>query len=259
VNEALIRGLDVLLTVHRTPDWANGGQGTGVPPDDPADFAAFAGWLAGHFRGRVSAYEVWNEPDPRQSYWTGTVAQYVELLRRAYVEFKRADPAAEIVLGGPSSNDAGWIAEVYAAGAKPYFDVLATHPYQAVADKPPEHEQRRRDARRHWLTDFPSVRDVMARHGDSDKEVWFTEFGWSSHPNGEDLQDWQLGVSERQQAEFLVRALRHIDANYGSVTRAYWYNERNRTDSDIHTNNYGLLRADLSPKPVYEAVGEFTG
>ena len=251
VNEARARGMSVLSVVHRTPGWANGGQGTGVPPTDLNDFANFSEWLARHFAGRIVAYEVWNEPDPDQSFWLGTVEQYVSMLKLAYPRFKAGDPAAKVVLGGPSSNDDRWIGQVYALGAKSSFDIVATHPYQGYASKEPEYPD---DGNRWWFTHFPAVLSVMQQYGDGAKEVWFTEFGWSSHENTSDLPNWMQGVTPEQQADYLVRAVKLAGLQYPNVTRMFWYNERNRTNGNIQHNNFGLLRADFSEKPAYVAL-----
>jgi len=109
VNAAHQRGINVLMTLWMTPAWANGGRGNLVPPTNPADYADFARWAAEYWKGRVNAWEVWNEPDPNQTYWQGTVSQYVDLLKAAYPKFKAGDPNAPVVLGGPSSNDDAWI------------------------------------------------------------------------------------------------------------------------------------------------------
>ena len=83
VNEAQARGIKVLGTLWATPSWANGGQGTAVPPSDDALFASFARWASNHFRGRVAAWEVWNEPNS-DSFFAGTPARYASLLKAAY-------------------------------------------------------------------------------------------------------------------------------------------------------------------------------
>jgi hypothetical protein len=129
------------------------------------------------------------------------VQQYVSLLRAAYPGFKAGDPAAKVILGGPASNDDGWIGQVYSLGGKDSFDVLSTHPYQGVADAPPEHPD---DGDRWWFTHLPAVRNVMIANGDGAKPVWFTEFGWSNHTNGPNV-DFHIHPSERDQ---LARAHR---------------------------------------------------
>lgn len=254
VNEANKRGLKVLITLHRTPGWANSNAGTSVPPTNLSDFADFAGWAARYFKGRVAAWEVWNEPDPSQSFWTGTVDQYVSMLKLAYPKFKAGDPGAKVVLGGCTYNNDAWIGQVYSLGAKDSFDVLATHPYQGKANQPPEYAG---DSHVWWFTHFPAVLNVMNKYGDGAKEVWFTEFGWSSHANTSSTPDWQLGVTEQEQGDYLVRAIKYTEANYPNVTNMFWYNERNRTNTDIQNSNYGLLYSDLSEKPAYATLKNF--
>jgi hypothetical protein len=253
VDEARKRGLNVLIMLWWTPDWANGGRGHRVPPANPQDYADFARWAASHWRGRVAAWEVWNEPDPWQQFWQGTTEQYVALLKAAYPAFKAGDPNARVVLGGASSNDDEWIAKLYALGAKGSFDVLATHPYQA--DHPPEHAD---DGNRWWFTHLPAVRNVMLRYGDGETPIWFTEFGWSAHANRPGTPNWQRGVTPEQQADYAVRAIRYTRAHYPYVPVMFWYKERaSPLGSDPYYEGYGLLNSDLSERPVYRALKRY--
>ncbi len=251
VSMASARGIKVLGMLFRTPGWANGGQGVYVPPTDVNDYAWIASWVASRYRGKVQAWEIWNEPDPAQSFWQGTVGQYVQLLKAAYPAIKAGDSNALVVFGGPSSNDDGFIAAAYAAGAKGSFDVMATHPYQGMADEPPEHPD---DGNRWWFTHLPAVRNVMLANGDGAKPIWFTEYGWSSHANYPGIPNWKRGVTEAQQADYLKRAIDYTRANYPYVTNMIWYTERNRSTGEIQYDNYGLLTSSLSPKPVYTAL-----
>jgi hypothetical protein len=247
---ARARGLRVLATLSGTPGWANGGRDRNVPPLDSGDYARAAQWAAARWAGVVDAWEVWNEPDPSQTFWTGSVEQYVELLRAAYPAIKRGNPGALVVFGGPSGNNDRFIAAAYAAGAKGSFDVMATHPYQGRSDAEPERPD---DGNRWWLTHVPAVRAVMRRNGD-DKPIWFTEFGWSTHENAAGAPTWQRGVTEQQQADYLARAVRLTRARFPYVTAMFWYTDHDRTDGAVHTSNFGLLRADLGEKPAYAAL-----
>ena len=253
VDAARERGMRVLGTLWRTPDWANGGAGTIVPPSDPADYGNFAGWIAEHFRGRVDAWEIWNEPN-LDYFFDGSIQEYVGLLRSAYPAIKAGDPEAEVVLGGPAYNDTPWLRQMYEAGGGPFFDVMATHPYQGMADAPPETPD---DGTIWTLSHVSNVIDLMNEFGDGGKPIWFTEFGWSSHPNTPDLPNWKRGVTLEQQADFLLRALVYIGNRFPEVTNVFWYNERNRDSGHEYLDNYGLLYRDLSPKPVYEALKAF--
>jgi aryl-phospho-beta-D-glucosidase BglC (GH1 family) len=254
VDMAAARGIKVLAMLFRTPGWANGGRAVNIPPTDVADYAWIATWVANRYRSKVQAWEIWNEPDPHQDFWAGTVAQYVQLLNAAYPAIKAGDPNALVVFGGPSSNDDGFIAQAYAAGAKGSFDVMATHPYQGMADYPPEYAD---DGHRWWFSHLPAVRAVMVANGDADKPIWFTEFGWSSHDNWPRIENWNRGVTEGQQADYLVRAIDYTRTKYPYVTNMLWYSDRNRATGTVQYDNYGLLADSLSPKPVYKALASY--
>ena len=253
VKQARSRHIKVLATLWRTPDWANAGAGVLAPPLDATDYGNVAELLARRYEGRIAAWEVWNEPNLR-GFFTGDPADYVALLKSAYAHIKRGDPNATVVLGAPSYNDTGWLEKIYEAGAAGHFDVMATHPYQGMADYAPDYPD---DGNIWWLTHTPAVRDLMKKYGDGDKKIWFTEFGWSSHPNEEGVENWKRGVSLQQQGRYLVRTLKLVARNYPYVTKVFWYNERNRDSGDVQLDNYGLLNRDLSPKPAYRMMKRF--
>jgi cell division septation protein DedD len=253
VDQARARGINVLLTLWLTPGWANGGAGTIAPPGNVADYARVAGWAAAHFKGRVGAWEIWNEPN-MSGFWSGSVAQYVSLLKVAYPAIKAADPSAQVVLGGPSENDTTWLAAAYAAGMQGSFDVMATHPYMGVADAPPETPD---DGTIYTLSHVSAVRSLMVQNGDASKPIWFTELGWSTHDNWSGVPNWDRGVTLSQQADYVVRTLKYVQSNYPYVTNVFWYEERNDTSGNVQLDNYGLLYNDLTPKPAFTALQSY--
>jgi polysaccharide biosynthesis protein PslG len=251
VDEARKRGLNVLVMLWLTPRWANGGQAERVPPTNPGDYADFARWAAERWRGKVQAWEIWNET-VLNAFWQGSEAQYAALLKAAYPAIKAGDPAAKVVFAGMSHNDDAYLRRLYALGVKGSFDVVATHPYQGLGDAPPEHPD---DGNRWWLTHVPAVRKVMVENGDGGKPIWFTEFGWSAHANWPGIANWQRGVTPAQQADYAVRALRYTRAHYPYVGLMFWYKERaSPLGTDVVQEGYGLLNADVSERPVYDAL-----
>jgi hypothetical protein len=252
VNLARARGINVLMTLWVTPGWANGGQSTRVPPTNPQDYADFARWAAGYWQGRVAAWEVWNEPDPLQQYFQGTTAQYAALLRAAYPGFKTGDPGTQVVLGGISCNDDVWLGQLYGLGVQGSFDIAATHPYQGMADAPPELPD---DGHRWNFTHTPAVRAVMVANGDGAKPLWFTEFGWSAHANWPGVPNWQRGTTSAQQGDYLVRAHQYTKANWPYVTAMFWYKEMaSPGGTDVHEEGFALLDSNLTERPVYSAL-----
>ncbi|MDQ3758106.1 MAG: cellulase family glycosylhydrolase, partial [Actinomycetota bacterium] len=251
VDAARARGINVLATLWATPTWANGGQDRTVPPTDVNDYASIAQRVAAHMRGRVAAWEVWNEPN-LTGFWAGKdPVKYAALVRAAYPAFKAGDPGAAVVAGAVSQNDTAWLTRMYDAGVSGSFDVLSTHPYQGPIDAPPELP----DDGNHWIMDhIGAVRQLMVARGDAAKPIWATEFGWSSHPNTGTEAAWDRGVSEQTQADYLVRSLSWFAARHPYVTQVFWYTERNRSSGDIHEDSFGLLRQDLTEKPAFTAL-----
>lgn len=255
VDAARARGIHVLGTLWMTPAWANGGAGTSAPPTSSADYASALGWAAKHWQGRIDAWEVWNEPN-LTDFWSGSTAQYVQLLRAAYPAVKANDPGALVVLGGPSENDTNWLAAAYAAGMHGSFDVMSTHPYMGMADAAPEQPD---DGSIWTISHVGAVHNLMVQNGDGSKPIWFTEFGWSSHDNWAGVENWNRGVTAAEQGDYFVRAVKYVAANYPYVTNVFWYEERNNTSGNVQLDNYGLLNHDLTPKPAYDAIKTYLG
>ena len=245
------RGIKVLMTLWLTPAWANRGHGQRVLPPNPADYAAVARWCAARWRGKVVGWEIWNEQNNRRFMAGADAASYVRLLRPAYRAIKAGDPYAWVVFGGLEYNDTAWLASAYRAGAHGYFDAMATHPFQGVADLDPATPD---DGTKYTLAHAASIHDLMTRHGDGDKPIWFTEFGWSTHSTPGSSANWLRGVPEALQATYLVRAARFVGQNMPYVTRMFWYSDRDLSTGDVQYRNYGLFRRDLSSKPALGAL-----
>lgn len=257
INDARARGLKVLATLWSTPGWANGGRGNSTPPDNPADYARIAQWVATRYQGRVAAWEVWNEPNI-DDFWVGhDPGSYAGLVRAAYPAIKSGDPNALVVAAATSFNDTAYLTALYDRGIGGSFDVLATHPYQGQSDAAPETPD---DGTQYTLAHVSAVHQLMAQRGDAAKPIWFTEFGWSSHANPAGTPTWQRGVTEAQQGDYYIRTLRWIATNAPYVTNTFWYNDLDTQMGGLQYDNYGLLRTDLSPKPAYTALkGYLTG
>jgi hypothetical protein len=250
LKEAAARDIKVLGMLWTTPKWANGGKDWNVPPTNVGEYARAAKWLAQRFKGRVAAWELWNEASD-EYFWDGDVESYAALVRATYPAIKAADPKATVVVGGTVYNDDKWLAQAYDAGIGGHFDALSTHPYMGPSDAPPEQI----DNGTIWRIDHVrAVRQLMVARGDGDKPIWFTEFGWSSHDNEAGTPPWEMGVTETVQAEYLVRGMTHVARNYPYVTHIFWYVDRDTTTDDLQDDNRGLLRVDMSTKPAYDAM-----
>jgi hypothetical protein len=212
------------------------------PPKDPDAFAAYAADLARRYP-QIEAWEVWNEPNT-SFFWRPAVgvAAYRNLLGKTYLAVKAANPKAKVILGGLSPGNTASVADsvaaadflslIYQAGGGAFFDAVSYHAYGAGAIED-------------WLRDaLLGIRYVMDMHGDLGKPVWITEMGCYTEGPGSVTEVWQ--------AEYLRQA-RTFLSRIPYLERVYWYTLQDASESTDPEANYGLFRADGSPKPAVKA------
>ena len=240
VQQAEDHGLKLLVRVDREPGWA------GPPPQNLQDYLDFLSAVATRYRGRIKAYQIWNEPNLAREWGDKppNPAEYAEMLRAAYSTIKAADPDAIVVTAGmaPTTEtsdramfDVDFYKGMYQAmggNSDGYFDMLGVHgagfksapevdPAQ-VANDPNAYnvgdpycpgERCRVYAFRH----IEDIRDVMVQNGDSDKRVVVVEFGWTSDNRPGSPYTWHgggAGITEAVKADYLRRAYEYAKANW---------------------------------------------
>ncbi len=256
LEAAKARKMDVLLTLHQSPPWSRPGTSGGMRqfPTNPDLIYPWAAWLSATYGDKVLAYEVWNEPNLREFTGVDDVrarsVKYVPLLRATCLGLKAGDSDAVVVFGGPSKNDDRFIRACYELGAKPYFDVMSTHPYQGNQTVPPDATDQDITGR---MTHFPAVLEVMADYDDMNKPVWWTEFGFSVHSNANVPREqvWRLGLpSEAKSAEYLYRSFELARKEYPQVSLAIVYTAyKPASDAFGHQYGYRLIDANGTLRP----------
>lgn len=227
-------GLRLLVRIDRQPFWSQDLEHEPVrnnsPPADPNDFFDFCRALAGRYRGRIDAYQVWNEPNLDREWGKRepNAADYVELLKGCYTSIKAVDPEAIVVSAGlaPTGQDLPfaipddrYLQQMYDAGAAPYFDVLGLNApgYKAPPEVSPEEAA---DPKQGWgghrtfaFRHVEDMRAIMVANGDADKQVAILEMGWTTDPRPDSRYHWHA-VTEQQQADYLVRAYDYARHNW---------------------------------------------
>jgi len=227
VADAEALGVKLLFRLDRQPLWA-------MPPEDarrgpvadPQDLGDFCHALAGRYRGRVQAYQVWNEPNLAREWQhqPPDPAGYVALLKACYLGIKTADPTAIVISAGLSPTGSGppeampdmeFLEAMYEAGAAPYFDMLGIHapgflypPEMSPEDVAAKHDGHRFFCFRH----VEDARQVMLRHGDADKQIAILEMGWTTDPVHPEYA-W-FAITEEQKADYLVRAFQYARTHW---------------------------------------------
>jgi GH35 family endo-1,4-beta-xylanase len=180
------------------------------------------------YGARIAAWEVVNEPAHLERI----------LIDEPYRWARAADAKAYLIV-----NDY----HVLADGCPPFFKLLE----KAVADATPfdgigiqAHEPR--------TMRFPldSVREILDHYATLGKELHITEFTPAS--GGQPITgDSQGGIwDEEAQAEYAEKFYRACFAHPAAVGITWW----DLCDNGAWLKGGGLLRADLSPKPAYEAL-----
>lgn len=236
--------LHLIARLDTDPTWASGQAYPNqsdidmTPPRNLQDFADFCYALASRYKGRIAAYQLWNEPNLSRE-WGGQApdpAGYVALLRAGYQAIKRADPSAIVISAGmaPTTRsdnvampDTEFLKRMYASGAKPYFDMLGAH--GAGYKAPPEMDPAAVAADPNYNNNDPNcpgsacrvycfrhvedLRQIMVDNGDSAKRVVVLEFGWTTDPRPDSPYHWHA-VTEQQQADYFVQAYQYAKRNW---------------------------------------------
>ena len=278
VDAADAHNVRVLFSVVKAPAWARTTTEEDGPPEYYQDYWSFVGAMAGRYAGRVDAYEIWNEQNLRRE-WNGdtlSATRYVQLLAGAYNAIKAADPAAAVVSGAlaptgwndgvTAIDDRVYLDAMYAAGLKNFSDAVGAHP-NGWANSPtayccrqepgvPSHNDHPSFFFRHTLEDYWNI---MVRWGDSNVQIWATEFGWGSldglggspQPGYEFVSD--NGLSE--QADYLTQAF-SLAGTYDFVGVMFVWNLNFCPVAGAGAEQcyWGILKPDWSHRPAYDAL-----
>jgi hypothetical protein len=200
-------GIDVLLTLVRTPAWASvSGRASAVPASGSA-LAAFATAVAKRYPW-VRLWEVWNEPNLTTFLNPNAPALYVRrLLDPTYDALHRMSPQNRVAGGAtsPRSTSTGlsplqFMRGMREAGAR--LDAYSHHPYPVTRGETPFGFARgvcRYCTGVLTMANLPAlVREVRRDFGP--KRIWLTEYGYETNPPD------SVGVSWDRQAQYVAEA-----------------------------------------------------
>ncbi|MBI2886686.1 MAG: cellulase family glycosylhydrolase [Chloroflexi bacterium] len=258
-------GMRIIARLDRPPAWTRrDNRYVTAPPDDFADYASFVRTVVSRYKGRVQYYQVWNEPNIWPEWGDRPVdpAGYVTMLKLAAAAAREADPGV-VILSAPLAetleesprnlSELQYLDAMYRAGARDAFDVLTVNAYgfEFPPDAPP-------DPRTLNFQRVKLLRNVMERHGDGQKAVWFNEFGWNASPPEFSPAKliWRR-VPEQQQADYTAQAIR-LARSWGWVGVINLWYFRQVGDIPIEQSDYffRVVDTDFTPRLVYHRVKE---
>lgn len=282
--DAANRGIEVVLVIHSTPDWAQQvplyrcGR---IREDKLEAFAAFVRELVQRYSGppyRVRNWEIWNEPDvspnqvPQPDYTFGCWGDendpyfgggyYAEMLKIVYPEVKQADPGSRVIVGGllldcnPDDPPEGKTAEdckpsrylegILRNDGAAFFDGVSFHAYDYYVDQLGQYNNG------NWHSSWNSTGPVTIAKADFLTEV-LTTFDASGkfliNTESALLCNPDSGITcdetfQTTKVHYLPQA--YVVAIAEGLEANLWY-------SLLGWRNSELLDSELNPRPAYYA------
>ncbi len=234
VEQAQQKGVKLIVRISADPDrafWA------GSPPDNAGNFAAFLTQVANRYRGRIQAYQIWNEPNLAREWGNKRPdpAGYARLLKASYNAIKGIDPNAIVVTAGmaPTGTDNeiampdmkfyDLMYQAMGGVSTGYFDMLGVHaagfaaPPEVSPDETAGNKPKYGGERFFSFRHVEDVRKLMERYGDQGKRIVILEFGWTTDTRQGTDYYWHgagAGIDGFVQGCYLVRALKFARENW---------------------------------------------
>lgn len=258
-------GREVVGLLMGTPQWATDGnfaagvpRGLYLPIDDPGNvWATFVQRIVRERAGQIKHWIIWNEPDIALSdygaQFEGTVEDYYQLLKVAYIAANQANPDAVIHLAGLTywhdvvNKRVPYLERLLkVAGKDPtayknnyYFDVLSLHIY----------------FRTETVAEIVSFYQRLLRRYGLKKPIWINEMNAAPSDDPAQLATPLIPVTMDEQASFIVQA-NALGLALGVERMAVYKLIDNNLSAGYEP--YGLFREDGTARPAADAYRTVT-
>ncbi|HEV7301290.1 MAG TPA: hypothetical protein VGN72_18140 [Tepidisphaeraceae bacterium] len=249
VKAAREAGLHVLGMLGGAPGWASanpvasrGYFSNWNKPDAPGAAERWEQYVSRtveHYKPWIETWEIWNEPyinGPRDAFFpNGTPEEYADLMRRASIAARQANPQVTLIgVCGPA-HDVPWLDRVLRTAGPEYYDFISFHGYG---------NRLQSGAKTQFGMYADSINEVQARHG-TPKPLWDTEGGPNNYLSwyGEDASA----------ARFQMTPLIQIDvAHLASGVRKFFLYTMHG-DPEHRAGTHMMMEHDRSIKPAVAA------
>lgn len=222
-------------------------------PDAVKGWENYLDALAKHFAGRVTHYEIWNEPNTapygfwqthgrydecsRSEFEANCAKDYVELVKISSAAIRKADPKVKIIGGAISLTlDACfYIRNLVENGITGHIDILSFHPYGTNPELG-------------IIERYTNLRHELDTHGGKHVKIWQGEVGRSTVPN-----PGLASGSEYVQAKFIARRFT-IDFKVGCDMSSYFMVIDKKGYDKGRVCGFGVLDCKGKPKLSYWAL-----
>ncbi len=226
-----------------------GGTGGGIPKT-ASELAEWEKWLTDtvtQCKDVIDVFEIWNEANITAFNPNGATAEdYAEMSKHTYPIIKRIAPEATVIGLGTAAKDGlnidyQWTKRVFEAGGGEAMDAFSIHPYDwsgSFMDKL-------------WIESAQKLHELMSEYGLQDKEVWITEFGFSTYEN-------ERGYTRQEQYQNFAIS-RSIAKSYGLYDKYIFYCFADRARRNELEENWGIVDWYAAKSNPYAAKESFLG
>lgn len=227
-------GLKVLQVFHDIPGWATDKELDGENrsrrfPRDLRVLYKFCKAMAQRYKGRVLAWEPWNEANIT-TFGGHTIDEMCTHQKAAYLGYKAGNPNLTVCWNvyagaGTTLHTRG----VLENQTWPYFETYNIHSYQ----KPDN-----------YLKQFEPAREAACG-----RPIWITECGVRAVAKTPKPWSELSQEDELKQAKFIARS--YASSLFAGVNRHFFFILGNFHEREVQ---FGLLRYDQTPRPGYVAL-----
>jgi len=218
-------------------------------PRDARNYGkAFASYFGPGGHDLAESAEIGNEPG---NYSDESYRTVFENMARG---MREGDPKLKIVTCATFAKKSGPYHKSLSTveGLESLYDVINLHSYAQAEPYPTWRRSYPEDPKLEFLKDIDDVIAWRNAHAPG-KPVWLTEFGWDATTKPQDkegtFKQW-VGVTDTQQAQYIVRAYMVLSAMDLDRAYLYWFNDEDKPS--VHASS-GLTR-HYQPKPSFYAV-----
>jgi hypothetical protein len=246
LNNERAQGRLVVGLLITTPGWATDlslgpgvPEGLYLPPDDPQNhWANFVRTIVTRYAGRIDHWTIWNEPEiPASSpdmTWGGSIKDFIQLLRTAYIVAKQANPNAVIHLPAITHwHNEHWFGE--------FLDALVADPDAAA------HNYYFVVATLHLYHEPEKIYDITVHYYRLMHDRGIYKPFWLAETNA-----YLSRVSEDEQAFFIIQTFA-LEIAAGVERIAVYKMADTETDAAADPQPFGLVRMDGSRRPAFTA------
>lgn len=262
--------LELVVVFMNTPKWARS-EPPGVevtnsaPPRSTQLFANFVSKFAERYGEIVDYYQIWDEPnlDDAWGMLHPKPAEYMALLSEAYTAIHNVDGKASILSAGlaPTTEESGqnisdlrYLDALYDYGLKDYSDIVSGKGYGFSLSS----LDRTVDEATLNFSRIISLREIMVEHGDTNKSLWMSNWGWNSLPNNWSGEPSIWGsVTSQEQIQYTLEGLDRAHREWpwiGGMILHQW-------QPDAEPNNpqwgFSLLDQQSNATPLLEAIRDY--